>query len=270
VSPLDDFLVRAAVAAVLVAVAAGPLGCFVVWRRMAFFGDATAHATLLGVALALATGLPLFLGVLVAALAMALFIATAAGRAFAADTLLSVAAHGALAFGMLAAAFTPALRVDLEAYLFGDILAVSRADLGLIAAGSAAVIGLLVWRWSRLLLATLNADLAAAEGGDPRREQLVLMIALALLVAVALKAVGALLVTALLIVPAAAARAVARDPETMALGAAGAGAAAALGGLGGSWRWDVPTGPAIVAAAVGLLALSALAGPLRRAAAQNR
>jgi zinc transport system permease protein len=268
-SLLDDFLARAALAAAGVALAAGPLGCFVVWRRMAFFGDATAHASILGVALALALELPVFGGVLAAALGMALFISGATGRAFAADTMLSVAAHAALAFGMLAAAFVPALRLDLSAYLFGDILSVTRAELATIWAGALGVVALLWWRWSRLLTATLNADLCAAEGGEPRREQLILMIALALLVAVALKAVGALLVTALLIVPAAAARALARDPETMAVAAAAGGAAAALAGLGASWRWDLPAGPAIVAAAVALLALSAAAGPLR-AAAQNR
>jgi zinc transport system permease protein len=184
--------------------------------------------------------------------------------------MLAVAAHSALAFGMLAAAFVPALRLDLSAYLFGDVLSATRADVALIWIGGAGVVGLLAWRWRRLLTATLNGDLCAAEGGDPRREQTILMIALALLVAAALKAVGALLVTALLIVPAAAARTVARDPETMAVGAAVVGAAAALGGLGASWRWDLPAGPAIVGAAVGLLALSTLGGAIAKAAAARR
>ena len=259
-NPLDDFLVRAMLAGVGLAVAAGPLGCFVVWRRMAYFGDATAHASLLGVTLALATDLPVVVGVAVAAAAMAVAISAAAGRSHAVDTLLGVAAHGALALGLVALSLMSGVRVDLLGYLFGDILAVGRGDLGVIWGGAALVVGLVAWRWRPLLLATLSEDLAAAAGVDPRRERLVLTLALALLVAVALKVVGALLVTAMLIVPAAAARSVARTPEAMAAGAVAAGAVAALGGLAGSARLDTPAGPSIVAAAVILLLVASVAG----------
>lgn len=261
-SLLDDFLVRAVIAGVGVAVAAGPLGCFVVWRRMAYFGDATAHASLLGVTLALASGLPVTLGVAAAALAMALAVSTAAGRSYAVDTVLGVAAHAALAVGLVALSFLHGVRVDLMGYLFGDILAVSRGDLAVIWAGAAGIVTLLAWRWRPLLLSTLSADLAASAGIDPRRERLVLMLALALLVAVALKVVGALLVTAMLIVPAAAARATAGSPVAMAVGAAGVGAASAAAGLWGSWHFDTPAGPSIVVAAVVLLLAANLATPL--------
>jgi zinc transport system permease protein len=199
---LDDFLVRAALAGTGVALAAGPLGCFVVWRRMAYFGDATAHAALLGVTLALATELPVAAGVTLAALAMALSVSLAVGRTYAADTMLGVASHGALAAGLVALSFLQGVRVDLMGYLFGDILAVTRQDLAVIWGGAALIAGLVAWRWRRLLLATLNADLAAAAGISAARERLVLTLALALLVAVALKVVGALLITAMLIVPA--------------------------------------------------------------------
>ncbi len=250
---LDDFLVRAVLAAVGVAVAAGPLGCFVVWRRMAYFGDATAHAALLGVTLALATSLPVVAGVAVAALAMALTVSLAAGRSYGADTLLGVASHGALATGLVALSFLHGVRVDLIGYLFGDILAVTRGDLAVIWGGAAVVVALLGWRWRGLLLTTLNEDLAAAAGVDATRERVILTVALALLVAVALKVVGVLLVTAMLIVPAATARAFARTPEAMAFGAVGVGALAAVAGLSGSWRWDTPAGPSIVVAAVAML-----------------
>jgi zinc transport system permease protein len=200
VSWLDDFLVRALVAGVGVALAAGPLGCFVVWRRMAYFGDATSHAALLGVTLALATDLPIVLGVAASALAMALVVSAAAGRSYAVDTLLGVASHAALAVGLVALSFLQGVRVDLIGYLFGDILAVARGDLVVIYAGATAVVGLVAWRWRPLLLATLSEDLAASAGIDPRRERLILTLALALLVAVSLKVVGALLVTAMLIV----------------------------------------------------------------------
>jgi len=262
VSLLDDFLVRAVIAGVGVAVAAGPLGCFVVWRRMAYFGDATAHASLLRATLALATDLPVTLGVAVAALAMAVAVSTAAGRSYAVDTVLGVAAHAALAVGLVALSFLRGVRVDLVGYLFGDILAVSRGDLAVIWAGAAAIVALLAWRWRPLLLSTLSEDLAASAGVDPRRERLILTLALALLVAVALKVVGALLVTAMLIVPAAAARAFAGSPAAMAAGAAAVGALAAGSGLWGSWRFDTPAGPSIVVAAVVVLALANAAAPL--------
>lgn len=261
-SLLDDFLVRAVVAGVGVAVAAGPLGCFVVWRRMAYFGDATAHASLLGVTLALATELPVTLGVAAAALAMAVAVSTAAGRSYAVDTVLGVSAHAALAVGLVGLSFLHGVRVDLMGYLFGDILAVSKGDLAVIWAGAAAIVALLAWRWRPLLLATLSEDLAASAGVDPRRERLILTLALALLVAVALKVVGALLVTAMLIVPAAAARAFAGSPAAMAAAAAAVGALAAVAGLWGSWHLDTPAGPSIVVAAVVALAVANAAAPL--------
>ena len=250
-SLLDDFLVRALLAGIGVALAAGPLGCFVVWRRMAYFGDATAHAALLGVTLALATALPVVAG------------RDGGGAGHGADrrrwrrggamppTRCSASPRtAALAAGLVALSFMTGVRVDLMGYLFGDILAVTRGDLAVIFGGAALVVALLAWRWRSLLLATLNEDLAASAGVDPRRERLILTLALALLVAVALKVVGVLLVTAMLIVPAAAARGFARTPEAMAAGAVAVGALAAVAGLAGSWRFDTPAGPSIVVAAV--------------------
>lgn len=260
----DEFLIRAVLAGMGTALATGPLGAFVVWRRMAYFGDATAHAAILGVALALATGLPVVAGTLLVALAMAATVSGLAGRGWAPDTTLGVLAHSALAFGMVAVSFLPGVRVDLTALLFGDILAVSRGDVAVIWGGAALVVGLIAWRWSALLTATLDADLAHAAGIDPARERLVLTLALAVVVAVALKVVGALLIAAMLIVPAAAARAIARTPEGMAAGAAAIGALAAVAGLGASLTFDTPAGPSVIAAAAGAFALSLLAGRVRR------
>ena len=261
---LDGFLARAALAGLGVAVAAAPLGCFVVWRRMAYFGDATAHAAILGVALALALDVPVFAGALVVALAMALAVSGLAGRGWAVDTLLGVLAHSALAVGLVAASLLPGLRIDLLAYLLGDILAVTRADLAVIWGGAALVLGLLAWRWQALLTATLDPDLAHAAGIDPARERLVLTLTLAVVVAVAIKVVGVLLIAAMLVVPAAAARPLARTPEAMALVAAGIGAASALAGLRASYALDTPTGPTIVAAAAAAFALTSLPGLGRR------
>ncbi|MDZ4094255.1 MAG: metal ABC transporter permease [Paracoccaceae bacterium] len=262
---LDDFLIRAALAGVGLALATGPLGSFVVWRRMAYFGDATSHAAILGVALALATDLPIGLGTLLVALAMAATVSTLAARGWAMDTTLGVLAHSALAFGLVAVSFIPGVRVDLSAYLFGDILAVTRLDLLFIWGGAAAVLALLAWRWSALLTATLNEDLAHASGLNPDRERLVLTLALALTVAVALKVVGALLIAAMLIIPAAAARGLARSPETMAALATLIGAGATLAGLQLSLAYDTPAGPSIVALAAAAFAVSAVAGKMRGA-----
>ncbi|UWQ65127.1 metal ABC transporter permease (plasmid) [Leisingera caerulea] len=259
---LDDFLIRAALAGIGVALAAAPLGCFVVWRRMAYFGDATAHASILGVALALSFDVSVFAGVLATALAMATTVSALAGRGYAMDTLLGVLAHSSLAFGLVAVSFLQGVRIDLMAYLFGDILAVGRADLAVIWGGAALVLGLLWWRWSALLTATLNPDLAHAAGIDPRREQMVLTIALALVVAVAIKVVGVLLIAAMLLIPAAAARPFAATPERMAAIAALLGMLAAVGGLQLAFTLDTPAGPSIVCLAAALFAASSLAGLL--------
>ena len=246
---IDDFLLYALAAGIGVAIAAGPLGCFVVWRRMAYFGDATAHAAILGVAIALLSDLPIFLGVLIAALAMAVLVARRRESGLAMDTLLGVAAHSALAVGLVAVSLVPGRPLDLEAYLFGDILSLAPSDLLVIWVGAAAILGLLVWRWNAMLMATLNHDLASAEGFSPDKERLVLALTLAVLVAVAIKVVGALLITAMLIIPAATARSLGHTPERMAVIAAGLGILAVIGGLALSMTADTPAGPSIVAIA---------------------
>ncbi len=261
---LDDFLIRAALAGVGLALATGPLGSFVVWRRMAYFGDATAHAAILGVALALATDLPVVAGTLTVALAMAVTVSTLAARGWAMDTTLGVLAHSALALGLVAVSFVPGARTDLSAWLFGDILAVSRGDLLFIWGGAGLVVALMLWRWQALLTATLNEDLAHASGLNPARERLVLTLALAVVVAVAIKVVGALLIAAMLIIPAAAARGLARTPESMAVLASLIGAASTLGGLQLSLWQDTPAGPSIITAAAVIFALSASLGRMRR------
>ncbi|MCY4179538.1 MAG: metal ABC transporter permease [Litoreibacter sp.] len=246
---LDDFMTRATLAGVGVACAAAPLGCFVVWRRMAYFGDATAHAAILGVALSLMFEMSIFPGVLMVALLMALVVTILSQRGYAMDTLLGVLSHSALAFGLVAVSFLSGIRIDLMAYLFGDILAVSRIDLAVIWGGAALVVALIAWRWSALLASTLNEDLAYASGLDPKREQLVLTLSLAITVAVAIKVVGVLLIAAMLIIPAAAARGLARTPESMAVTAALIGAFSAVAGLQGAYVFDTPAGPSIVCVA---------------------
>ena len=261
---LDDFLVRAALAGVGTAIAAGLLGCFVVWRRMAYFGDATAHAAVLGVALALLFGTSITLGVGIVALLMAVLIHGLSGQGAAVDTMLGVLAHGALALGLVAVTLIPGQRIDLDAYLFGDVLSVTRMDLAVIWGGGTLVVGVLWWHWSAMLTATLSPDLAYAAGINPRREQLVLTLLLAAVVAVAIKVVGALLITALLIIPAAAARNYASTPERMALLSMAIGALSAIAGLRLAVIFDTTVGPAIICVAAFIFAVSAVGTALRR------
>ena len=260
----DEFVLRVVLAALGVALAAAPLGCFVLWRRMVYFGDTVSHAALLGVALALVLSLPVVLGVLLMALMVAAIILTAESRLHHVDTLLGVAAHSALALGLVAVALLGGAEVDLMRYLLGDILAVGWNDVAVIWGGAILCLGLLIWRWRRLLIASLNRDLALARGLKPRREAALFTLSLAVLVAVAIKVVGALLISALLIIPAAAARPMAATPERMALLAALAAAASALLGLFASFRFDAPTGPSIVVAALLVLVMSGLGAAIFR------
>ncbi len=253
---LDDFLIRALLAGLGLVLATGALGSFVVWRRMAYFGDSTSHAAILGVALSFAFSLPIYLGTLGVALAMALAVAHLTGRGQSMDSVLGVLAHSALALGLVAVSFVPSLRSGLDAFLFGDILAVGKSDLAWIWGGAAAVVGLLVWRWQRLVTASVNEELAMAAGIDPARERLILSLALALVVAIAIRIVGALLISAMLIVPAAAARGFSATPEGMAGSATAIGAVSVIGGLWASLWLDTPAGPSIVAVSALIYAVS--------------
>lgn len=247
---LPAFLVNALLAGGLLSLLTGPLGCLLVWRRMAFFGDALAHAALLGVALSLFLQLPLLLCVLAFGITFAVLLALLQQTELANDTLLGILSPGALATGLIALSLLPGIRVDLMGYLFGDILALSSHDVTLLGMGVAAGLLLLAGLWKKLLAVTAARDLALVAGYPVRKIELALLVLLALVVAAGVQLVGVLLITALLIIPAATARSFARTPEHMAVGAALVGLLASTSGLLASLHWDIPAGPAIVAAAV--------------------
>ncbi len=254
---IEDFLWRALFAGIGVALVAGPLGCFIVWRRMAYFGATLSHAALLGIALGLLLGVNVNLGVvLVSVLVSLLLVALQQQRRLASDTLLGILAHGALALGLVVIAFMETVRVDLLAYLFGDILAVTDGDLLWIYGGGVPSLALLVAIWRSLLFVTVHEELAQVEGVPVAAVRLTFMILIGLVIATAMKIVGILLIVSLLIIPAATARQLARTPEQMALLAAGVGAISVVLGLSASMQWDAPAGPSIVVAAVALFALS--------------
>ncbi len=254
---MDDFIWRALLAGFGVALMTGPLGAFVVWRRMAYFGAALSHSALLGVVLGLLLGLDPFWGVLAVCLGVAVTLSFfREGRGIPGDSLLGIIAHGALALGLIAAVFLGNARFDLMAVLFGDILAVSWGDIAWIYGIGGSVLMALAFLWTPLLSMTLHEELAAVEGTPVAAVRLAFMVLLALAVAVAMKVVGLLLVTSMLIIPAASARPFSATPERMALGAAVVGCLAVAGGLWGAFSADLPAGPAIVVAAVLMFAAS--------------
>ena len=261
---LDDFFIRALIAGIGVALVAGPLGCFIVWRRMAYFGDTMSHAALLGVALGFLLDAHIFIGVVAVTVLIAFVLVSLQQRPWlSVDTLLGILSHSALSLGLVAIGLMAWLRLDLMGYLFGDILAVTRTDIAWIYGGGAVVLAALAAIWRPLLAATVHEDLARAEGVPAARVRMLFMVLIALVIALAMKLVGILLITSLLVIPAAAARRFARTPEQMAIGAALAGCAAVVLGLQGSLHLDTPSGPSIVVAAAALFALSLLPLPRR-------
>ncbi|NKD77984.1 hypothetical protein HEQ60_09465 [Haematospirillum sp. H1815] len=251
---MDDFMVRALLAGLGMAVAVGPLGCLVVWRRMAYFGDALSHAALLGVAAGLFLGTGITASVVVLGLVVALLlVALGRQRLVAADTLLGIFSHAGLSFGMIALALVTSdasgIRIDLHSFLFGDILSVAKSDVLVIWGGAFCVVCVLAFLWRVLVAVTVSRDLALVEGLAVWRAEFLFMILMAVVVALAIRTTGVLLVTAMLIVPAATARRFAGTPEAMAFLSVFFAALSVLFGLAGSWFWDLPAGPSIVAAA---------------------
>ena len=256
---MDDFLVRALIAGCGVAAIAGPLGSFVIWRRMAFFGDTLAHSALLGVAAGFAVGIGGNAGIVVVCLGVAVLLVTLRrDRRLAGDTVLGILSHGALALGLVALAFIDRGKVDFRALLFGDILSVTTSDIAWIYGGGAAVAAALAWLWRPLLAATVDEELATVDGVPVGAVGFAYMLMLAAVVALSMKVVGVLLVTALLIIPAAAARCLSRSPERMAALASVTGCLAVAWGLSASLAFDAPSGPSIVVAALALFALAML------------
>lgn len=262
---MPDFLLNALLAGLALALVAGPLGSFVVWRRMAYFGDTLAHAALLGVAVGLLLDVSPTLAVIVGCVLLAVLLVTLQQRQpLAADTLLGILAPSTLSLGLVVLSFNREVRIDLLGYLFGDLLAIGPSDLMWIVAGSALVLACLLALWRQLLAVTVHEELAQVEGLPVAGLRLALVLLIALVIAVAMKIVGVLLITSLLIIPAAAAQRHSRTPEQMAIGASLLGMLAVGGGLSLSWFEDTPAGPSVVVCAASLFLLS-LALPRRTA-----
>ncbi len=260
---IDDFLWRAVFGAGLLAAACGPIGCFVLWRRLAYVGESVAHMGLLGAALGLLIGVNALLGTAALAIVAALVMARASDRMIPAGTYVGIVGHMGLALGFVVLAMLETVRADLLGYLFGDVLALTAGDLYAVAGVSLGVLAATVLLWRPLLKAAAGGPIAAAEGQYGSLVQTAFLVLVALLVAFGLKVVGALLIVALLIIPPAAARPFAKTPEGMAGLAALLGALAAPVGLGIAYAADAPAGPCIVLAAGAIFALSAIVSRLR-------
>ncbi|WP_462137509.1 metal ABC transporter permease [Candidatus Mycalebacterium sp.] len=247
---IEPSVIYAVIAGVGVALAAGVLGCFVVWRRMAYFGDSLSHAALAGIPLGIIVGMGAEYGALVVAIVFAFILSRIYGRVrLTTDTVLGIVSHSFLGVGLVAVSLIGLPESDhLELILFGDILTVGSGGIIGIYVCSAVVFLVLAFRWKHLVLMSINPDLAESEGINTFRLNFILMFLMALVVAACFRAVGVLLVASLLIIPPATGRIFARSPEMMAVLSCAVGVASVLAGIYGSLLYDTPSGPSIVTA----------------------
>ncbi|WP_072371169.1 metal ABC transporter permease [Hyphomicrobium sp. NDB2Meth4] len=263
---LEPFFLRALIASLGLAVVAAPLGCFVVWQRMAYFGETVAQAGLIGVALGLALQMDVTWGVLIVALAVAaLLLWFSRQKVVALDSILGLLHHAALAAGVIATSMIKGAPVDLTGFLFGDVFAVTGQDVAIILIGGAIVLAIVAWLWQPLLRLAVHEDLAAAEGVDRELVRTAFIVLLAVAIAVAMKIVGILLVMAFLVVPAVAARPLSRTPQRMVALTALIAAGSVISGLWLSATFDSPGGPSIVLIMSVLAAISLSWASLSRA-----
>ena len=260
----DDFFSRAIIAGVGFAIIAGPLGCFVVWQRLAYFGDSMAHSALLGVAIALAFEINIVIGVFAVCFVVAVLVGRVGEQSMlSGDSTLGVLSHSSLSIGLVLVSLMYWIRVDVLHFLFGNILAVSWSEILMIYGGGAVVLFLLIRKWNNLICLTVDEQIATAEDMNPVQTRFLMMVLLAAIIAFAMKIVGILLTVALLIIPAAAARQFARTPEQMAVLAAAFGLIAVIFGLTLSIEVDTPPGPSIVVSAVGIFIIGIVATKIR-------
>ena len=255
----DDFFIRALLAGIGVACVTGPLGCFVVWRRLSYFGDTLAHSALLGVTLAYSFELNIALSVfLISSLIAVILIQLQKKTNLPGDALLGLLAHSSLAVGLVVIGFLTFIRFDIMGLLFGDILAVNTNDLLIIWVGGAIILFVLKLIWKPLFASTVNYELADAEGMKPERVNAIFTILMAAIIAISIKMVGLLLITGMLIIPAAMARNISDSPQKMVFYSIIGGLLSVVLGLFSSLEFNTPSGPSIIAAALVLFILSLL------------
>ena len=253
----DDFFIRALIAGLGVALVTGPLGCFVIWRRLSFFGDTLSHSALLGVTLAVSFDINIAFSVFIISSAVALILLKLQKTTnLPGDALLGLLAHSSLAVGLVAIGFLSFIRFDIMGLLFGDILSVTKNDLIIIWVGGAIILFVLKLIWKPLFASTVNYELADAEGMRPERVNAIFTILMAAIIAISIKMIGLLLITGMLIIPAAMARNISNNPKQMVLFSIIGGLLSVIIGLFGSLEINTPSGPSIITAGLILFILS--------------
>jgi len=259
INMLDDFFIRALIAGIGVALVTGPLGCFVVWRRLSYFGDTLSHSALLGVTLAYSFELNIALSVFIISSLIALILIKLQKKTnLPGDALLGLLAHSSLAVGLVVIGFLTFIRFDIMGLLFGDILAVTSTDIFVIWTGGAIILIVLKLIWKPLFASTVNYELAEAEGLNPDRAKAIFTILMAAVIAISIKMVGLLLITGMLIIPAAMARNISDSPQKMVLYSVLGGLLSVILGLFSSLEFNTASGPSIIMAALVLFILSLL------------
>lgn len=249
-------------AGLLLALAAGSLGCFVVWRRMAFFGDTLAHGALLGVTFGVITEVNPTIALMIGSIILALLLLPLQNLSkLSPDTLLGIVSHGTLAIGLVLLSISSDVRVDLMGYLFGDLLAIGYEHIILLLITTCFTLGFMYFYWDALLAVTISPELAKIEGRPVARINIALILLMAVTVALAMKVVGVLLISAMLIIPPATARALSQTPQQMLFFSCAVGVLAVTLGIAASFQWDTPTGPSIIVASLCLFLLSLLGKP---------
>ena len=253
----DDFFIRSLIAGIGIAIVTGPLGCLVIWRRLSYFGDTLSHSALLGVTLAYAFSINISLSVFIISGIVALTLLSLQKRTkLAGDSLLGLLAHSTLAIGLVLIGFLSSIRFDLMGLLFGDILAVTLEDIFIIWFGGLIILGILYYIWKSIFAATVNYDLAAAEGMKPDLSNVIFTLLLAGVIAISIKMIGALLITGLLLIPAATARILSSNPRQMVILSNLVGIISVILCLYSSLELNTASGPSIIVAALVLFILS--------------
>ncbi len=248
---MDEILLYAMIGGLALSFITGPLGCFVVWQRMAYFGETVAHGTLLGFVLSQVTQWPLFVCVLAVAASVALVMDQLThSKKLSSDTGLGIVAHGALAVGIVLISYFGLFNASLHTLLFGDILFIARDQILLLLGCAALFLLVMLWKWRALVAIAVDPAIAASQGVNVRMHRLALVLAIALVVAFSFQWVGVLLFAALLIVPPAAARFVSTNPTGMAVTATALCVCATQTGIQLSFVTDTATGPTIVVVAL--------------------
>ncbi|CRK85667.1 High-affinity zinc uptake system membrane protein ZnuB [Candidatus Providencia siddallii] len=242
---------------VLLSIAAGPLGSFIIWRHMSYFGDTLAHASLLGISLGLLLNInPFFTIIVVTLLLTFILVLLEKNPEFTTDSMLGIIAHSSLSIGLVIISFMKNIRVELISYLFGDLLSVDYKDIIILLIGVLINSILLFFNWKSLLSVTINHELAFSDGINIQKNNLLLMLMIALTISISMKFVGALIITSLLIIPPSAARRFSNTPEQMSFIAILLGVISITTGLIFSAYYDTPVGPSVVICSTFLFIIS--------------